>query len=104
MLGSGLKSAPRISTQFAITLVVLALPALCQPTATLTGQVLDQSDALVPTAQITLKSATTGSEHTVRTDLHGRYQIAAVPVGIYRLSAWAPGFQTHVVDKLTLLV
>ena len=70
-----LKGQLEISTMFVLTLVMLVSPAAGQSTATLTGQVLDQSKAAVPAAQITLRNMATGIESTVRTDSRGYYQL-----------------------------
>ena len=46
----------------------------------------------------------TGIERATQTDSSGNYQIAALPVGNYRLEVQAQGFRTAVVNELALEV
>ncbi len=74
-----------------------ALPA--QPGA-LAGRVLDPSGAVVPGAAITLVAPDgTTSEH--RTDASGRFSIAQLPAGDYRLVITSAGFS--VVDRAVVV-
>ncbi len=81
-----------------IALSALALPtqALEAQTGTISGQVLDASQAAVPGASVTLDNPANGSHRVVSSDNAGRYTFADVPIGRYNLSAAKPGFQTEV--------
>jgi hypothetical protein len=93
--------------RFATLLMLLSinnLMARAQSTATLQGMVIDQSGAVIVNAKVIARNQATGIERETRTDSSGNYQIAALPVGIYRVEAKAQGFQTAVVSDLPLEV
>ena len=73
----------------ALPLAVWAQQAL---TGTITGNVLDPSNAGVPNAQVTAKNINTGLERKATTAADGLYTIPLLPVGEYEVSATAPGF------------
>ncbi len=85
---------------------VLCLPlcslAQAQSTAALEGRVNDPVGATLPAVEITAVSLEFGIRRVARTDDDGRYQIAALPVGTYRIEIRATGFQTQIVESLTL--
>jgi Carboxypeptidase regulatory-like domain/TonB dependent receptor len=85
-------------------LLALASGAAAQSTATLQGVVTDQQSAVVPNARVTARSLSTAVERIAQTDSEGNYQIAAMPVGSYRVEVQAQGFQTQVLTALTLEV
>src|SRR6266496_324381 len=87
-----------------LTLLVLACPALAQSTARLRGTVSDEQGAALAGAKILVKSQATGEERTTQSDSRGEFQVASVPVGVYRLEVRADGFQTKVVKDLRLEV
>ncbi len=86
----------------AVCLLALTSGATAQSTATLQGAVTDQSGAVVPAARVVARSLATGTERNAQTDSEGNYQIAAMPVGGYRIEVQAQGFQTQVVNTLNL--
>jgi hypothetical protein len=75
-----------------------------QSTATVTGRVLDPNQAIVRGAKITAHNVATTIERVGETDHGGIYQIAALPVGIYRLEVQAKGFKTGILERLSLEV
>jgi Carboxypeptidase regulatory-like domain len=92
---------------FAFTLLLfsdLRPVALAQSTATLQGIVTDPSAGVVSNAKVTVHNQSTGVERTTTTDASGAYQVAALPVGTYRVEVRAQGFQTAVVNSLQLEV
>jgi len=86
--------------------LMTCLPAtgLSQSTAAVQGTITDESGAVVTGAKVTLRNAATGVERTTQTDSNGNYQLAALPVGIYRLEVRADGFQAQVINELTVEV
>jgi hypothetical protein len=71
-----------------ITLLLGSVGGFAQ-TATLTGQVADETGAVVPGAKITI----TGPQNAVKTataDNNGLYSVAAMPLGSYSVVASAP--------------
>ncbi|MFN2456147.1 MAG: carboxypeptidase regulatory-like domain-containing protein [Pyrinomonadaceae bacterium] len=76
--------------------------ASAQSTSTLQGAVTDASGAVVPNAQIVVRSTAIGVERTVQSDSDGNYQIAALPPGTYRAEVQAQGFQTQIVNDVSI--
>ncbi|MGE5324250.1 MAG: TonB-dependent receptor, partial [Actinomycetota bacterium] len=62
-------------------------------TATLQGQVADKSGAVLPKATVTLTNTETGFSRTARSDDSGQYKVTLLPVGSYKVTAAAKGFQ-----------
>lgn len=75
-----------------------------QSTAILQGRVLDQNGAVVPRARISAQNVATGLERAGETDSDGNYQIAALPVGNYRVEIRAAGFRTEIIAQLNIEV
>ncbi len=67
-----------------------------------TGIVQDTTGAVVPNAQVTLKSTDTGLELQTKTDQNGVYTFSPVKIGNYQVSVTAPGFQTTTQANLHL--
>ncbi|HYR88228.1 MAG TPA: carboxypeptidase regulatory-like domain-containing protein [Terriglobia bacterium] len=78
--------------------------ASAQSTATLQGRVVDPADAVVAGANITVTSEATGVERFVRTDGEGNYQVAALPVGAYRIEVHVTGFRRQIVENVIVEV
>lgn len=77
-------------------LVFLSAPrvrAQSLTTGGITGVVTDPSGAVVPNAQVTLKSATKGTSQTTKTNGGGVYQFSFLDPGPYTISVVANGFQ-----------
>ena len=85
--------------------VLLIYGSVCaQGTASIEGQVTDPNGANVPAVEIVLVSNESDLRRETTTDDEGRYQIAALPVGIYRIEVRASGFQTQILERSTLEV
>src|SRR5882762_12033903 len=80
----------------AVTLVLLtcALAFAQQTTGSVAGRVVDQQGAAIPGATVTAKSGSTGFTRTETSDSEGLYRLAALPVGLYDVTAELPGFTT----------
>ena len=80
------------------------------PTATLTGTVTDQNDAVVPGVNIAVISIAQGFQRSAVTDGGGAYLIPLLPPGNYTVKAEREGFTTaeirdvvlNVYDRVTL--
>ena len=75
--------------------------ASAQQTATVSGEVLDDSGLVIPGATVTATDAATGDEVTASTDSAGAYQLSLEP-GTYTLSAESPGFEIDLSDPVQL--
>jgi hypothetical protein len=78
--------------------------ALAQSTATLQGTVLDSQGGAVPRAKVTVRNLDTGVERITETDDAGLFQVAALPVGNYRVEIRRDGFRALVASGIRLEV
>jgi TonB family protein len=85
-------------------LLAVALPvALAAQNAfsTVSGSIVDPSDAVLPGVFVTATDTERGVRHEVRTTGAGRFELVGLPQGVYILEADLPGFEMFQ-DKLTL--
>ena len=66
----------------------------------LTGTVRDSAGLRVAGAKITAVQTATGLVRETVSSASGTYDIPALPIGLYRVTCSAPGFQEFVVDNL----
>jgi len=85
-------------------LLVLSVCVQAQSTASIEGLVTDQNGDLIAGAEIMARSRAIGVARRSITDSSGRYQIAALPIGDYRLQIGAPGFTPQVVENFRIEV
>ena len=79
----------------ALFLLLACLPAFAQQTSgTIGGRVVNQEGAAVPGVTVTARNVATGFTRTESSDREGLYRLAALPVGIYEVTAALPGFST----------
>jgi hypothetical protein len=97
------KSFPLLLT-ISLLLLILSTPALAQSTATLQGAVTDPKGDVIPNAKVVVRNQATGLERAIETDSDGNYQVAALPVGMYRIQVQSQGFQTQVVNDVSIEV
>ena len=64
------------------------------PTATLTGTVIDQNEAVVPGVNIAVINIAQGFQRTTITDSEGSFVVAVLPAGNYTVKAEREGFTT----------
>jgi len=72
-----------------------------QDTATLSGQVNDESGLGVPNARITASNLSTGGEESGSTDGAGAYELTLDP-GTYSIVVESPGFEAAIADGVEL--
>jgi hypothetical protein len=87
--------------------VILLVPSRIYPQvagATLSGTVTDESSAVIPNAQISIKNAATGVTRAATTDPAGFYTAPNLLPGTYEITAIASGFATEVQTGVTLTV
>jgi len=102
--------SPQSKCWFAFTLglsliLLIAAPLGAQrAAATISGTLKDPSGSVVPDAAVRATNAGTGAVQATTSDSQGRYRIAELPVGIYRVQVEKPGFQTVVHTGVELTV
>jgi hypothetical protein len=86
--------------------VLGGLSAFGQATAssTLQGTVYDSSHAVVPKAEVTLTSPSTGLKRVETTGETGTFRFNQVPAGIYNVSVKKTGFTTALTERIELQV
>ena len=91
---------------FVLAICLLPLPVLGQAgsSARLTGQISDQSGAVMPKVQLDLEDLGTGTHRTTISNDEGYFTIDVLPPGTYQLTATAPGFSKTVISPLNLVV
>jgi hypothetical protein len=77
----------------ALAAAPLVLQAQFGVTGSLQGVITDPSRAVIPRVKVSAVAVGTGARRETSTDEQGRYHLAALPVGDYRLSFEAPGFK-----------
>src|SRR5688572_17964223 len=96
-----------ISTRAPFAVAVLAVLSSCvhaQSTASIEGLITDQDGASIAEAEITASEPAISVRRQAITDVSGRYQIAAIPIGDYRLEVRARGFQTRILERVRIEV
>jgi len=81
-----------------------AAMAACAQTASMTGRVIDASGAVIPDAQVRVKSAESGIETTTVTNQEGYYSVPALQPGRYELGVSKTGFKAVRQTNLNLIV
>ena len=85
-----------------VILLTTALSSLAQSTrASLVGRILDQNQATITGAQVTLSAKGAAKERTLVSEADGSFRFDELTPGEYQLSAIARGFS--VVDKVVVL-
>jgi hypothetical protein len=75
--------------------VVLRLAAQTN-TGEISGTVYDESGGVFPQVEVVVENQNTTAARTTHTDSAGRYSVALLPPGTYKVSAKLTGFQTEV--------
>src|SRR6476660_6831916 len=89
--------------------VLALMAAVCasvwgQTTATIVGTVTDSSGAVAPNVSITITSEGTGLTRKTVSSQSGNYAVPLLPVGVYTVSAEAPGFKKKITTGIVLEV
>ncbi|MHB8524595.1 MAG: carboxypeptidase-like regulatory domain-containing protein [Candidatus Acidiferrales bacterium] len=73
-------------------------------TGSVSGVVVDPSNAMVAGAKVTLTELSTNVTQSTVTDTTGRYEFAAVQPGQYKMTVSANGFKTNVITNIVVEV
>jgi hypothetical protein len=85
---------------FALLLFVFGAQINAQtPTATLTGVVTDQNDAVIPGATVNITNKATNLLRTVTSNEEGVYVVSGLPVGEYEVKVSSQGFKTKISES-----
>jgi len=72
------------------------------PTASLSGVVSDQTGAVIPGADVSVKNVATGLESKTVTVENGTYSVPALDPGTYVVTVTLPGFKQAVVNNVKI--
>ena len=88
------------------TLFLLLTSALAwaQATAQMSGQITDDSGAVLPGVTVTVTQTDKGFARTVVTDGTGTYVVTNLPTGPYQLEVTLQGFRTYLQTGIVLQV
>jgi hypothetical protein len=93
------------SLRFALAFVLFCAAGNAQvATGNIRGTVSDSSGAVVPNCTVTATNVNTALVRKVPTNDQGDFNVVSVPVGTYRLTFEAPGFQVNTINGLILQV
>src|SRR4051794_6628892 len=87
-----------------LTLFVSLAGNIFGQTTSLNGTVADPSGSVIPNAAISIVNTQTGVQRATTADSQGRYTMAQLTPGNYKLTAKAPGFTDVELNGLELLV
>jgi Carboxypeptidase regulatory-like domain len=71
-----------------------------QINASITGQVSDENESVLPNAAVVVESAQLALRRTATTNSDGYFIVPNLPVGIYRLTVDVPGFATFTQENI----
>lgn len=95
----------RIVATVIVSFAALAVNGIAQTfQAQITGEVKDQSHAVIPGVQLTAKNAATGATYTAVSNETGIYRFPSLPPGQYTVSCSFPGFKRFEEGPVTLQV
>ena len=102
-----MKRLKRLLALYLLAVLVLTSTALAQTqitTGVIQGTVLDESGAVVPTANVEVKNADTNFSKSLTTDSDGRFVFLQLQPGRYSLTISKQGFATLTQENLELTV
>ena len=73
-----------------------------QTTGTILGTVIDPSKALVPGATVEVRNVATQVMRSIQTDSTGSFEAVGLQPGIYQVTVRLAGFETNVVENVSL--
>ena len=97
-----MKNLARLSCVLSIVLFCAAHVRGQEIAGSIRGRVLDASGGVVTDAKVTVRNVETGFERVAISNSQGAYLLVELPVGHYRLTAEAKGFQKYVQEGISL--
>jgi hypothetical protein len=95
---------PRIVLLLLLVMATRELSAAQDATGRISGTVYDQQGAVIQAAQITVTNTATRNVRTATTNKEGYFQILALPIGNYKVTAEHTGFRTSISAEQKLLI
>ena len=95
---------PRIMLLSLVVTVASAVSSAQDATGRIFGTVYDQQGAVIPAVQITVTNTATQDARTATTNKEGSFQVLALPIGNYKVTAEHTGFRTVISPEQKLLI
>lgn len=98
-------SGRRLLSSLFGTILVLLLPALCAAqiaTGSLSGIVMDNSGAVIPGADVTLRDQATNTTQVMKSNGSGNFAFSVVPAGTYTIRITHAGFSAYELSGIVL--
>lgn len=96
--------APRIVLVVLVVMVAATVSSAQDATGRIFGTVYDQQGAVIPAVQITVTNTATQDARTTTTDKEGYFQVLALPIGNYKVTAEHTGFRTVISAEQKLFI
>jgi hypothetical protein len=87
---------PRVVLLLLVVMLAVALSSAQDATGRIVGTVYDQQGAVIPAVQITVTNNATQETRVATTGKEGTFQLLALPIGNYKVTAERAGFRTVV--------
>jgi hypothetical protein len=97
----------KFSRMALLSLLMVTVPVVCSAqdaTGRIFGTVYDQQGAVIPAVQITVTNTATQVVRTAITDKEGSFQLLALSIGTYKVTAEHAGFRSVVSQEQKLLI
>ena len=91
-----------LCVSLSLTILGSEQAAAQQATALITGTVRDTTGAVVAGAKVTVTNTSTNASHNTTTGKDGDYLFTLLPIGTYRLTVEATGFEKYAQTGITL--
>jgi Carboxypeptidase regulatory-like domain len=103
MLDTKRRRSLMLSTVFMLFVICgLAAPSYAQFNSGFTGVVVEQSEAVVPDARVTVTNQSTGISRFTPTSDSGSFRIPSLPEGLYTIEVQAKGFKVWTLKDVQL--
>jgi len=97
----------KLSKLMPLSMIILLIPTFAsaqEATGRIFGTVYDQQGAVIAGTQITVTNVATQVNRTAKTDQQGYFQVLALPIGSYKVSAEQQGFRSVTSAAQTLQI
>ena len=95
---------PRVVLLFLIVIAAPVVSSAQDATGRIFGTVYDQQGAVIPEAQISVVNTATQETRVATTNKDGSFQLLALPIGNYKVTAEHTGFRTVISTEQKLLI
>ncbi len=99
-----MRKATTVSLLIAALFTFLSCPVVAQTTGSISGEVRDEKQAVIPNASVTVRNVKSNESRATQTDTAGRYRFTGMPVGDYEITVEVSGFAKYVQTGIALVL